>query len=378
MKKFLLAPDSFKGTMNSIEVCRIMEKAIKKSYPDSKIQKVPISDGGEGTVDCLIEALGGEKIFTTVKGPYMNDMESFYGMLPDGRTAVIEMAACAGLPLVGEDKRVSEATTYGVGQLILKSIENGAKNIIVGLGGSATNDLGAGMAAALGVNFIREDGENFIPVGKNLSKIVRIDISGLKEKLKGIKVTAICDITNPLYGKNGAAYVFAPQKGADEEMVKFLDMQLRSAAKVINRELNIDISNMPCAGAAGGMGGGMIAFLDAKIKKGIDTILNTVDFDSLLMDTDVVITGEGTLNSQSFDGKAVVGIAERAKKYSVPVIAVVGYMDEEEKKAKAHGISAVFAINKDLRPFDEIKANAKKDLYAAMLKMLNHIGKYIN
>lgn len=359
--------------MSSIDVCRIMEKAIKKFYPDAKVIKVPISDGGEGTVDCFLEALGGKKIYTTVKGPYMRDMKSFYGILSDKKTAVIEMAACAGLPLVEGDKRVRETTTYGVGQLILRSIELGATNIIVGLGGSATNDLGAGAAAALGVIFTRADGASFIPFGESLSQIAKIDVSAAKENLKNVFITAICDITNPLYGQNGAAYVFAPQKGADEKTVAFLDEQLRSAAAVINRELSIDISSMPCVGAAGGMGGGMVAFLGADIRRGIDIILDTVKFDLLLEDADVVITGEGTLNSQSFAGKAVVGVANRAKKHNVPVIAVVGYMDEDISRANDEGISAVFEINKEKRPFDEIKANAKKDLYMAMLDVLSKI-----
>ena len=224
MKKVLLIPDSFKGTMSSEKICSIMEKAIRPYYPEAEILSIPVADGGEGSVDAFLSAMGGRKITVPVKGPYFEEVEGFYGIV-DGNVAIIEMAACAGLPMVGDNKHPDKTTTYGVGQLIVHAAKNGCKKIIVGLGGSATNDGGAGAAAAAGVKFYKKNGEEFIPTGGTLGEIDKIDLSGKDPALSAVPIITMCDIDNPLYGKTGAAYVFGPQKGADENMVEFLDSQ---------------------------------------------------------------------------------------------------------------------------------------------------------
>jgi glycerate kinase len=257
--------------------------------------------------------MGGEKITMTVKGPYMEDIESFYGLVDGGSTAIIEMAACAGLPLVGGNLHAEKTTTFGVGQLMEDAVRRGCRKIIMGLGGSATNDFAAGAAAALGVRFIDRDGNGFMPVGATLSRISRIDKSGLLPELGKMKICAMCDVDNPLFGPKGAAYVFAPQKGADGEMVEYLDNQLRYMSEIVTRELGVDISSMPGAGAAGGMGGGMVAFFNSSLMSGIEVVLDTVGFDDLLEGADLAISGEGKLDVQSLRGKVVIGVARRTK-----------------------------------------------------------------
>jgi len=365
MKKIVLAPDSFKGTMSSIKICDIMEAEIKKFYPDAEVIKIPVADGGEGTVDAFLEAVGGEKIHVMVKGPYFETMDSFYGILADGKTAVIEMAAAAGLPLVENRKNPFLTTTYGVGELIRHAVESGCRNLIIGLGGSCTNDGGAGMAAALGVKFISKDGEEFIPTGGTLSRVDRIDTSEIMD-LSGVTITVMCDVNNPLCGENGASKVFGPQKGADAAMTELLDRNLRHFAEIIKVHLNKDITDMPGAGAAGGMGAGTAAFLDAELKRGIDVVLDTAGFDSLLEGTDLVFTGEGKIDSQSLSGKVICGVASRAKKHNVPVIAVVGDIGDDTEEIYSLGITAVMSINRVAVPFEIARHRSEKDLALTM------------
>ncbi|MDR1651310.1 MAG: glycerate kinase, partial [Synergistaceae bacterium] len=324
VKKVLLVPDSFKGTMSSADFCEIVGEVIQSRFPDAAVISLPVADGGEGSVDAFISASGGEKVTLSAKGPYMEDRDAFYGLIDGGSTAVIEMAACAGLPLAGENLHPEKTTTYGVGQLIADAAKRGCEKIIIGLGGSCTNDFGAGAASALGVRFTDGCGGEFIPVGENLSRISHIDKAGLLPALREIEITAMCDIDNPLYGKTGAAYVFAPQKGADPEMVEFLDGQLRSVSETVKKELGLDVSGIPGAGAAGGMGGGMVAFLGAELRPGIEIVLDTVRFDDLLDGADLVISGEGRLDVQSLRGKVVIGVARRAKRRGVPLAAIAG------------------------------------------------------
>lgn len=366
MKKVLLIPDSFKGTMSSAEICSIMEERIRAYYPDAEVLSIPVADGGEGTVDSFLTAMGGEKVTVTVKGPYMEDMEAFYGLVDGGDTAVIEMAACAGLPLVGENRHAEKTTTYGVGQLMVHAAKRGCKKMIVGLGGSATNDLGTGAAAAAGVRFFDSEGKEFIPVGESLCKIARIDTSGLLPELKGMEIITMCDIDNPLYGKTGAAYVFGPQKGADSEMVEYLDQGLKAASETIKRELGKDISELPGAGAAGGMGGGMVAFFDSRLQMGIEAVLDTVGFDELIQGADMVFSGEGKIDYQSLRGKVVIGVARRTRKFNVPLIAVVGDIGDDIEKAYDEGVSAIFSINRVAVPFQEAKLRAKSDMKLTM------------
>ncbi len=373
MKKVLLIPDSFKGTMSSAEICSIMEERIHAYYPEAEVVSIPVADGGEGSVDSFLSAMDGEKVWVTAKGPYLEDMQAFYGLVDDGKTAVIEMAACAGLPLVGENLHAEKTSTYGVGQLIEDAVKRGCKKLIVGLGGSATNDLGTGAAAALGVRFLDADGNSFIPVGETLSKIQRIDTSTLLPALKETEIITMCDIDNPLYGPNGAAYVFAPQKGADPEMVEFLDGQLRAAADIISEQLGADIAYLPGAGAAGGMGGGMVAFFGSRLQMGIETVLDTVGFDDLLQDADLVISGEGKIDFQSLRGKVVIGVARRTKKQSVPLVAVVGDIGDQIEGAYGEGVSAIFSINRVAVPFSEAKKRSKNDLKLTVDNLLRFL-----
>lgn len=362
MKKVLLIPDSFKGTMSSAEICAIMQERIHAYYPSADVVSIPVADGGEGSVDSFLSAMQGEKVWVTVKGPYMEDVKAFYGLVDGGKTAVIEMAACAGLPLVGDNLHAEKTTTYGVGQLMEDAVNRGCKKLIVGLGGSSTNDLGTGAAAALGIQFIDANGNSFLPVGETLSKIKKINASQLLPALKEVEIITMCDIDNPLYGKNGAAYVFAPQKGADPAMVELLDNELRAAADIIHTELGADIAELPGAGAAGGMGGGMVAFFGSRLQMGIETVLDTVGFDELLGDADMVISGEGKIDFQSLRGKVVIGVARRTKKQNVPLVAVVGDIGDNIEGAYGEGVSAIFSINRVAVPFSEAKQRSKSDM----------------
>nr|WP_319489278.1 glycerate kinase [uncultured Caproiciproducens sp.] len=361
MKKILLIPDSFKGTMSSSEICEIMRNSISSYYPKAEVISIPVADGGEGSVDSFLDAVGGEKVWLTVKGPFGENVKGFYGLLPD-HTAVVEMAAAAGLPLVGEKKRVEKATTYGVGQLIKHAAETGCKKIIVGLGGSATNDGGTGAAEALGVRFLNTMGRPFLPVGETLCDIASIDVSGITPALEGVEFITMCDINNPLCGPQGAAAVFGPQKGADATMVKKLDSNLAHLAEVIKKCLGKDIADIAGAGAAGGMGGGMIAFLDSKLQMGIETVLDVVNFDSLLEGADLVISGEGKIDHQSLSGKVLIGVAHRSKKKAVPLIAVVGDIDDNIEEVYNEGVTAVFSINQKAISFEKAKLRCKRDL----------------
>lgn len=360
MKKCILIPDSFKGTMTSIQVSTIMKEVILDHWPDCEVISIPVADGGEGTVDCFLQILGGEKISVKTKNPYMEEIDSFYGLAGD--LAIIEMAASAGLPLVMGRLNPLDTTTYGVGELIADAITRGCKKIIIGLGGSCTNDAGAGMAAALGTKFYNANGESFIPVGGTLSKVNSIDKTVTERLVKGLEITGICDIDNPMYGGQGAAYVFGPQKGADQPMIELLDSELRSFAVVIEKTSGVEVADVKGAGAAGGMGAGVIAFLNGQLKQGINTVLDLVEFEKLLDGCDAVFTGEGRLDSQSFSGKVVAGIARRAKPYNVPVIAVVGTMDENMSAIFDEGVTEVYETARGRDNFEEIKANCVEDL----------------
>ena len=302
----------------------------------------------------------------TVTGPFGEPVEAFYGVLGDGRTAVIEMAACAGLPLAEGRLNPERATTYGVGELLLAAKEAGCTKAILGLGGSCTNDGGAGAAAALGAKFTRADGTAFVPTGGTLGEIAALDVSPVAQALQGMELTAMCDIDNPLYGEAGAAAVFAPQKGADAAMVARLDAGLRHLGQVSARCLGRDFSHLPGAGAAGGLGFGMAAFCGAQLRMGIDAVLDAVGFDSLLPGTDVVFTGEGKIDSQSARGKVVSGVAARCRKAGVPVVAVVGQIGQGFEEMYQQGLTAVFSINRAAQPFAESRFHAGENLALTM------------
>jgi glycerate kinase len=366
MNNVLRIPDSFKGTMSSTEICGIMEAAVKKFYPAAKVSSIPVADGGEGSVEAFLCAVGGTKKTVRVKGPFFEDIESFYGILSDGKTAVIEMAACAGLPLAGSHPDPEKTTTYGAGQLIEAAIDAGCTRIVMGLGGSATNDGGAGAAAALGVHFTGADGTSFVPTGGALKDIRHIDIWGINPKLKQVELVSMCDIDNPLFGPAGAAYVFGPQKGATPDMAQALDAGLMHLAEVVKADLQLDLADMPGAGAAGGMGYGMKAFLGSALQMGIETVLDTVHFDDLLKTADMVFSGEGKIDTQSLRGKVVIGIAKRTKKAGVPLIAVVGDIGDDIDAAYEKGVSAIFSINRVAVDYPAAKLRAKSDLRLTM------------
>lgn len=364
MKKVVLIPDSFKGTMSSVQICDIMERNVKKYFPECEVLKIPVADGGEGSVNCFLTAVGGEKRSVTVKNPYMEEMEAFYGILPD-KTAVIEMAACAGLPLVEQRPNPEVTTTYGVGQLILDAVAQGCEKIVVGLGGSCTNDAGAGAAAAVGVEFFNAQGEKFVPTGGTLGKVAKISMEHMDERVKKVQIITMCDIDNPMYGKSGAAYIFGPQKGADDEMVQRLDFNLKKFAERIRIELGKDVSGIPGGGAAGAMGAGMVAFFDSRLQMGIETVLDIVKFDELITGADFVFTGEGKMDSQSLRGKVVIGVGKRAKKQAIPVVVVTGDAEEVED-AYDMGISAVFSTNRIAEDFSISRYKSKENMEATM------------
>lgn len=370
MQNFILVPDSFKGTLSAIEVCNIMKSSIKNLYKDANIISVPVADGGEGTVEAFLYALGGEKKSVWVSDAF-NEQKilAHYAMLKDN-IAVIEMAACAGLPLVKNRLEPDKTTTFGVGELIIDAINSGAKKIILGLGGSATNDGGCGMAVALGVKFKDEQDQEFIPTGGTLSQIYKIDMNNIYSKIKDVEFISMCDVDNPLCGKLGASAVFAPQKGADEDMVKLLDEGLAHLAKIIKRDLHIEVKDIKGAGAAGGLGAGSIAFLQSKLTKGIDVILDTINFDELVSKADIVFTGEGKFDSQSLHGKVVMGVANRSQKYKTPVIVVTGAIGENIQEAYNKGITAIFSINKEPMEFSKSALKSKENMILTMENIL--------
>lgn len=374
MKKVVLIPDSFKGTLSSQKICDIISEKVEKHFPGCETVSIPVADGGEGSVDCFLSALGGEKVFVTVKNPYFEDMESFYGLIDNGNTAVVEMASCAGLPLVEDRKDPTKTTTYGVGQLILAAAAKGVKKIIVGLGGSSTNDGGCGAAAAIGVKFYNAAGESFIPTGGTTGEIVSIDLSGKDKALEGIEIVTMCDIDNPMYGPTGASHIFGPQKGADPETVLFMDAGIKNLCEVIKKDTGADLSELPGGGAAGAMGAGMVAFFGSRLQMGIQTVLDTVGFDSIISDADMIFTGEGKLDSQSLRGKVVIGVATRAQKQSVPVTVIVGgAADDDIDEAYNIGVTSVFTINRLPQDFSVSRYNSEANLGYTVDNMLRLI-----
>ena len=364
MKQIILIPDSFKGTLSAVEFCEIGREVVQKHLPDCRVLTIPVADGGEGTVDCFVHALQARRVSVTVTGPWGEQVQAQYAV--HGKTAFVEMAQAAGLPMVGERKDPSMTTTYGVGQLIGHAVEHGCSEIVLGLGGSCTNDAGTGCAAALGVRFFDGDGTEFVPTGATLHRIAAYDAAAAKDLLGGCTVTAMCDIDNPMYGPQGAAAIFAPQKGADAEMVAMLDGGLRSLADVMQRQSGWDIAAIPGAGAAGAFGAGVVAFMGGTLKSGIETVLDCVGFDELLQETDMVFTGEGQLDSQSLRGKVVIGIARRAAAQKVPVIAVVGSIGEGAEGAYALGVTSVFSINRRAEDFSVSRHKTKENFSATM------------
>ncbi|MDU6306294.1 MAG: glycerate kinase [Clostridium sp.] len=362
MNKFLLIPDSFKGTMSSIEICSLLEEKIQEYYPAAEIHSIPVADGGEGSVDCFLQALGGEKVIVTTNNPFFEPIDSYYGLIDNGRTAVIEMAASAGLPLIEDRKDPLKASTFGVGELILHAARKGVSKIIMGLGGSCTNDGGCGAACAVGIRFLDEAGNSFIPTGGTLHRIQQLDLSQIDPMIKSIEFVTMCDIDNPMYGPTGAAAIFGPQKGATPEEIELLDAGIQHLSQIIKQTMGLDLAFVPGTGAAGAMGAGMAAFFHSRLQMGIQTILDTVQFEELAAGTDMIFTGEGKLDSQSLRGKVVIGVARRAKALGVPVTALVGDIGDDMGAAYDEGVSAIFSINRVAVDFPVAKLRSRQDL----------------
>src|SRR6056297_2676731 len=343
--KILVAPDSFKGSLTAMEVSENIKNGIHNYDSKIDIDLLPMADGGEGTVQSLVDATEGEIVEKKVTGPLGNKVKAFYGLLGDKKTAVIEMAAASGLPLVPEGKQNPlKTTTYGTGELIAAALDAGAQKIIIGIGGSATNDAGVGMAQALGAEILDKNGEQINFGGGSLNQIEQIKLDNLDSRLENVEILTACDVDNPLYGKEGAAYVYAPQKGADPEMVEKLDQNLRHFNEIVIKELNKNTNEISGADAAGGLGAGLVAFLDAELKAGVKIILDLINFEERLGNVDLVITGEGMLDGQSINGKTPVGVSRRSKKYGKPVLAIVGSLGKDVNNVLDEGIDSYYPI----------------------------------
>ncbi|MCK4257863.1 MAG: glycerate kinase [Halanaerobiales bacterium] len=343
--KILIATDSFKGSLTAREVGESLERGLKKANPRFSIHILPMADGGEGTVESLVDSTAGRIVKKSVTGPLGERVDAFFGILGNEKTAVIEMSAASGLPLVPNDKRNPlKTTTFGTGELIKAALDEGCRDLIIGIGGSATNDCGVGMVQALGGHFLDVDSNEVGYGGGELQRIHTIDLSGLDTRLLETTIQVACDVENPLYGKNGAAYIYGPQKGATPEMVEELDTGLRHIGMLIQQTLGISVGNFPGAGAAGGLGAGLMAFLKAELKCGIDIVTEASKIEEIIPEMDIVITGEGKIDLQTIYGKTPIGVAKVAKKFKIPVIGIAGTLGDGAEMVYEHGIDALFSI----------------------------------
>ena len=377
INKIVIACDSFKGSCSAVDVTAYLERGLKRVRPELEVVKVPVADGGEGTVDALLFATGGERITVQVSDPLGRPITAGFGILPDG-TAALEMAAASGLTLLTRDERDPRiASTLGTGQLIRASLDRGCRRLILGIGGSATNDGGAGMAVALGAKFLDDDNRPLPPGGAALARLNRIDVSELDPRLKECEITVACDVTNPLCGHNGASAVYGPQKGAGPQTVRELDQALARYAAVLTRDLGCDVADVPGSGAAGGLGAGLLAFCGAQIRSGIDSVLDAVRFETLLDGADLVITGEGAVDRQTMFGKVPAGVAARAKAAlpHIPVIAVAGTLGKGYEEAHGCGIDFITSIATGPISLEECMSDAPRLLTetGCRLAHLTHI-----
>jgi len=341
----VVAPDSFKECLSALDVAEAIAVGCRRADPAAEVVLVPMADGGEGTVDAVVDATGGRRVLSTVTGPLGPPVEATFGITGDGAAAVIEMAQASGLPLVPVERRNPlETTTYGTGELIAEALQEGVSEVVIGIGGSATVDGGAGMAQALGVRLLDASGRELGWGGGELGRLARIDAGSLEERVTSVRFRVACDVTNPLLGSCGAARVYGPQKGATPEMVETLERNLSHFAEVIRRDLGIDIAGDQGAGAAGGLGAGLVAFLGAELVEGVGLIAEVVGLAGKLAGADIVITAEGALDGQSVFGKTPVGVARLAKTLGLPVIALAGELGPSAEKVSAHGIDAHFCI----------------------------------
>lgn len=361
--KIIIAPDSFKESMTAHEACISIEKGMKKIFPNAEYIKVPMADGGEGTTQSLVDATNGKIYYVETTDPLGNKIQSKFGILGSNDIAILEMASTSGLELVPRDKRNPMiTTTYGTGELIKKAMDMGVKTILVGIGGSATNDGGAGMLQALGGKLLDKNNKQIGFGGGELSKITKIDLSEIDSRIKDVNFIVACDVQNPLTGENGASNIFGRQKGASEEMVKILDENLRHYAKIIKENLNIDIENVPGSGAAGGLGAGLMAFLSANLKKGIDIVIEYTDLDRKMKNADLVITGEGSIDAQTRFGKTPYGVITVAKKYNIPNITLAGNIGKDIEILYDYGFDAIFSIMQGVDTLENALKNGKGNL----------------
>ena len=343
--KIIIAPDSYKESLTAMEVATAIEAGFRQVMPDAEYIKLPMADGGEGTVQSLVDASNGTIIEHQVTGPLGEQVPAFFGIMGDSKTAVIEMAAASGLQLVSPEQRNPMITTsYGTGELILAALDYGVKHIIIGIGGSATNDGGIGMAQALGVQLLDNNGQELGFGGQALAQLASIDITTVDSRLAHIKLEVACDVDNPLCGEKGASHIFGPQKGATPAMVAELDQHLAYYAAIIKRDLAIDVKDMVGAGAAGGMGAALLGLFNAQLRSGIEIVIDAVNLGYIIKDADLVITGEGRIDSQTIHGKTPIGVARTAKKYHKPVIGIAGCLSQDCGVVYEHGINAVFSV----------------------------------
>lgn len=343
--KIVIAPDSYKESLSALDVAHAIEAGFREVFPDAEYCCLPVADGGEGTVDAMVAATGGRRVDVTVTGPLGEPVEAFYGLTGDGLTAVIEMAAASGLALIPRAARDPlRATSRGTGELILAALDAGARRFILGIGGSATNDGGAGMVQALGARLLDRHGAELGGGGGALGGLARIGLDELDPRLAQCTIEVACDVDNPLVGPRGASAVFGPQKGATPEMVRELDAGLAHFAAIVERDTGVAVADVPGTGAAGGMGAAMLAFLGARLRPGIDIVMEAVGLDRAVADADLVITGEGRIDSQSIHGKTPIGVARVAKRHAKPVIGIAGCLSADAAVVHAHGIDAVFSV----------------------------------
>lgn len=363
-RTFVLAPDSFKESMSAKVACNAMERGIRKVFPNAKIIHVPMADGGEGTIDALVDGNGGTRIEVTVSGPLPTEkVTTYYGLLADKKTAVIEMAKANGIELLAEEKRNPLVTsTYGTGEMIQAALDQGVKTIIIGIGGSVTNDGGAGMAQALGVRFFDKDNRELLMGGAALATLSRIDTTDLDPRIKETEIIIASDVTNPLTGPKGASVVFGPQKGATPAMVEELDKALAHYAEVIEQDLGLEIKEQHGAGAAGGLGAGLLAFTGAKMQSGIELVIELTQLEEKIVQSDYVFTGEGGMDFQTKFGKTPYGVAKIAKKYNKPVLACAGYIGEQVEVLYEEGITAIFGILAKASSLDEALKSGEENL----------------
>ncbi|MFL5626722.1 MAG: glycerate kinase [Ktedonobacteraceae bacterium] len=372
--RIVIAPQSLKGSLTAAEAGQAIAEGVRAVYPAAEIEIVPIADGGEGTVQALVDATNGEMVHQIVTGPLGEEIEAFYGVLGDGQTAALEMAACAGLPLVPPSKRDPRVTTtYGVGELILAALERGCRHLIIGIGGSATNDGGAGMAQALGASLLTEQGKPIARGGSALATLARITTNDMDPRIQNCSVDVACDVTNPLCGPTGASAVFGPQKGATPTMVMELDAALAHYAEIIERDLGIVVSNVPGAGAAGGLGAGLLTFLHATLRPGAQIVLEAVHLTERLRTADLVITAEGQLDGQTAYGKSVGAVSGLAKSFGIPVLALAGGLGEDYQVVYNLGVDAITVLPSGPMPLAyamEHAARLTRDATERAIKLL--------